>query len=115
MMTSSSYRIGVPLPTQREDPKYQAFLPLVDDMTYDEVSSLQNIPIVGPYAVHMEIYSEPEDSMKPATADPTNGDPYVCYRYSGSRKNHQWRSIRSEAKKITSLMESQKPKREHRS
>ena len=85
-MTSSSYRIGGPLSTQRQDPKYPAFLPRVDEMSFGDASHLQTKPVVGPFAVQMEIYSASESDLMPSTAHPSKGDPYVCYRYSGSKK-----------------------------
>ena len=85
LMPSVSYRAGAQ-PTQSELPTYPAFLPRVDEMSFDEASHLQAKPLVGPFAVQMEVYSAPEDSLLPTTAHPAKVKPYSCYRYSGSRK-----------------------------
>ena len=85
-MISSSYRIGAPPTTRREEPRYPAFLPRMDEMSFGEASHLQTKPIVGPFAVQMEIYFVPESYLMPTTAHPTKVEPYMFYRYSGSRK-----------------------------
>ena len=80
-MTSVYYRIGAPPPTQREEPKYPAFLTRVDEMSFGEASLLlQTKPIVERFAVHIEIYSAPESDLMPSTAHPPKGEPYTCYR-----------------------------------
>ena len=73
-MTSSSYRTGGPLSTQRQDSKYPAFLPRVDEMSFGDASHLQDKLIVGPFAVQMEIYSAPEGDLIPTTAHHSKGE-----------------------------------------
>ena len=54
-------------------------------MSFDGAYHLLTKPVVGPFAVQMEIYSVPEGDLLPSTAYPTKGKPYIFYRYSGSR------------------------------
>ena len=65
---------------------YPEFWKRVDEMAFGEASHLAEKPLVGPFAVQMEIYMAPEDSLISATAHPTKGESYQCYRYSGSKK-----------------------------
>ena len=43
-------------------------------MSFGEASHLQDKPLVGPFAVQMEIYSVPEYDLMPGTIHPAKGE-----------------------------------------
>lgn len=73
MMSASYNLIGRSMSTKTEEPKYPPFLPRVNKMT--EAYQLHIKPVIGPFAVQMEIYSAPIDFMIPTTTHPLKGEP----------------------------------------